>query len=113
MRLVSIYRGWRSCPSRIKGKQNNGCMLRDTVRGGRGTGYVCRHVWCGAEGECAGCDARSLEPRGRRAGEGGVPRVGSKKSREESSRGQGQDYVVREKSAIRGAQDRAAGRQGP
>ena len=38
--------------------------------------------------------------------------LAAQKSREGASRGQGQDYVVREKSSVRGTQDCAAGRQG-
>ena len=38
--------------------------------------------------------------------------LAAQKSREEPSRRQGQDHVVREESSVRGAQDRAAGGQG-
>ena len=95
-----------------EGGANNACIFRDAVRGGRRAGHVCGSVRRGAEGKCAGRDARGLEPRSGRAGESGVPRAGGQELRKEPSRRQGQDYVVREESAVRGAQDRAARRQG-
>ena len=60
---------------RIQGEPTNVCMLRDTVCGGRRTGHDGDSVWCVAERKRAGRDAGSLEPRGGRAGQSGVPRT--------------------------------------
>src|SRR2546427_4030455 len=86
--------------------------LFDSVPGGCKPGQPCGSSRRIAAGTRAERDVGSLEPRSRRAGESSVPRTGGQKPGEAAARRQGQDHVVREKSSVCGAEDRAARGQG-